>query len=173
MKGPVRLNSFNATCRGLVLPNGLTIDELRMESGGTTIEHKNFVVTMDRPAKITAFLGEASLAAFLEKEAPGGLKGFLVQLKDGVLHVDAKLKMMLEVPVHVQASLVIKDQKELHLELHKVDVAGGPAKALVQGHIEKENPLFEADDLPLPVKLLRVKIHGGFITLEGEALPPE
>lgn len=173
MKGSVRLNSFNAACRGLVLPNGMVVDELRLDSAGSTIKHKPFQILMDRPAKITAFVGEASLAAFLEKESPGGLKGFKVQARDGVLTVDAKMKMVIDVPVHVRATLEIRNQAELHLVLQKVDVAGGPAKALVQGQIEKGNPLFEADDLPLPVKLLGVRIEGGFITLDGEALPPE
>lgn len=173
MKGSVRLNSFNAACRGLVLPNGMVVDELRLDSAGSTIKHKPFQILVDQPAKIKAFVGEASLASFLESESPGGLKGFRVQARDGVLTVDAKMKMVIDVPVHVKATLEIKNQAELHLVLQKVDVAGGPAKALVQGHIEKENPLFEADDLPLPVKLTGVRIEGGFIVLDGEALPPE
>ena len=116
---------------------------------------------------------EASIVAFLTKKAPGGLKEFEVALKEGAIHVRAVLKILVEFRAAAVCRLVIKDGKQLVVELDSADVLAVGAKSLIKGQIDQVNPIFEVDQLPLPAVLEGVAVEDGLIRLTGTVSPPE
>lgn len=172
MASRIELSSLQATLSRLVLPDAPLIDEVRFTSGPAQIATDPFALAMASPASATVKVSEASLAAFLEAKKPAGLTGFRVQISGGLIKVEAKAKVIFEIPVKADCTLEIVAGTELHVRLVSVEVAGGPARALVESAISKQNPILKTTDLPFPLKMTRVVLESGFVSIDGEALPP-
>ncbi|HVL37858.1 MAG TPA: LmeA family phospholipid-binding protein [Fimbriimonadaceae bacterium] len=170
----VGIGSWDATVRKLATPMGLVVDEVRLRaSAETAITTKPFAVTLEKPATLEARISEQGLAAFLNAQSPGGLKDFQVQLSDGKVTASASARMLIEIRATAVCTLKIVDGRQIWVELQQVEVFGGiNAKGLVEGQLEKVNPVLDVSDLPLRVILTGVAIDSGYVIVYGEALPP-
>jgi hypothetical protein len=153
----------------VVIPDAPVVDRFTVDAGASEVRGEPFSITLSRPARAQATVLARDLADFLEVKAPGGLKGFRVEISGGVILITATVKVIFDIPVKASCRLEVMREKELHVRLESVDVAGGGAKALVESQIEKQNPILNAGDLPFPLRITRVDHEGGQITIHGEA----
>ncbi|MCG9894935.1 MAG: DUF2993 domain-containing protein [Fimbriimonadaceae bacterium] len=165
------IQGLKAEVLGIALANGPTVDRLILSSGKAQGQSKPFRLDMDSPAEVTAILSQESLQAYLEHKRPGGLRDFQVWVADDRLYVKAKLKLVVELPVKAACRLEIVDGREIHVRLEAVDVAGGSAKNLVAGQLEKENPILDTAEFPMNLTLTRIEAVDGEIRVHGLALP--
>lgn len=94
------------------------------------------------------------------------ITGLQVSLEPGVIIVECRVRVLLEIPVRAKLGLAIADQKELHVELIEVD-KGGPVPGLIQNQLQAVNPVFKASDLPMPFSLDQVEINPDFVVVYG------
>ena len=170
---PFSVDAFTATFEGVRLPIGLVVQSLTLTGSGVDITAHPIEASVTSPARFEATVDEASIIAFLTKKAPGGLKEFEVSLKDGQIQVKAVLKILVEFRASAVCRLVIKDKKQLVVELESADVLAVGAKSLIKGQIDQVNPIFDVDELPLPAVLETVTVEDGLIRLTGTVTPPE
>jgi hypothetical protein len=118
-------------------------------------------------------VSEASLAAFLEAQAPAGLRDFKVEARDGKLYVKAVKTVIVAIPATAVCALRIEDRRRLMVELESVEVAGGTSiKTLVQNQLDRINPIVDAADLPMVQATLdEVRMEGGGVILIGQVQP--
>lgn len=165
----LQLQTFRAEMNRVVIPDAPVVDRFTVDAGASEVTGEPFAISLSRPARAQATVLAADLASFLEAKAPGGLKGFQVEISGGQIQIAASVKVIFDIPVKAACRLEIVREKELHVRLESVDVAGGAAKSLVESQIEKQNPILNASDLPFPLRLTRVDHDGGQITIHGEA----
>lgn len=171
MEKKMSLERLQATLHGVRLPHGPPLDRFTVTGGAGVVRIKPFEIHLSEKALIEAEVSDRSLIAFLEELAPGGLRGFQAEMVDGRIYISAKAKILVEIPVKAVCTLRIEDGRHLLVELQDVDVAGGPAKKLVEGQISKLNPIFDVADLPLRLRLTSVEVDAGRILVRGEAMP--
>jgi len=169
----IGLDAFQAKADNLELPMGLVVDHLTLTTGRATAVTDPFSLSLAEPGDVRVEISESNVARYLEELAPGGLKNFQVECRDEFIVVRATVRFLLEVPVYAQCRLVIHEGRELHVELVEAQVVGGDAKRLVEGQIERVNPIFRVSDIPFPLVLDEVLVREGYITLLGTADMPQ
>lgn len=155
------------------LPMGLRVESVTLTHASAEISTKPVGLKLAQPAVITARVSELALAEFLERRAPGGLKGFHVEVRDGKVYVTATAKVVFEVQASAVCMLRIDQGARLFVDLESVDLMGVGAKTLVQQQLDQINPVLETADFPVPVTFTGVTAESGYVTLTGSALPPE
>ena len=167
----VEVGPFAFNFKDILLPMGLNVANVDVQGFGATVVDKPFALELVQPGTMKADVEEADLAAFLEKISPGGLHEFSIRAADGKLHVKAKKTVIVDLKVSATATLRIVDGKRLWIDVESVDVMGAGAKNLVQGPIDKINPVLDAADLPVDAVLTSVEVADGRVTLYGTVSP--
>lgn len=129
------------------------------------------MITVAEPGTLEVFVSEASLASFLDTQAPAGLKNFKVQARDGKLFVHAVKTVIVDLKASAVCSLVIEDWRKLIVVLESVDVAGAGIKNLIQAQLDKINPIFDLSDLPVNGALETISMEKGGVVLFGSVSP--
>lgn len=167
----VSVGAFGASFDRLTLPMGLTVDHVLIEGAEATIQADPFRIQLKEPGRIEARVGQTNLDAFLNKEAPGGLKDFEVTIRDGKLFIGATAKMIFEIKAEAVCTLRIVEGAKLFVDLESVEMFGVGAKSLVEQQLDKINPVLDAAQFPLKVTLESVDARDGEIILRGTAEP--
>lgn len=160
---------------GIVIPIGLRVDEVTVSGERLTAYDAEPWLELSESAHLNVVVSQESVAAFLEKRAPAGLSKFRVEAEDGMLKVHAVKRILIEVPATALCRLVIRDGREIHVELESVEVMGGASLTeLVRSQIDAINPILDVDDLPLPMDLhlTSVETNEGRILVRGVAEKP-
>lgn len=165
------MGAFGASFDRLTLPMGLTVDHVLIQGAQAKVVSDPFKIELQEPGTIEAHLSSANLAAFLNKEAPGGLKDFSVAIRDGKLFVTATAKVIFEIKAEAVCTLRIQDGKKIFVDLESVEMFGVGAKSLVEQQLDKINPVLDAADFPLTVTLTRVEATDNEVVLYGTASP--
>lgn len=161
-----------AAFKRLVLPLGLTLDEVRVVGYGAEVTKDPFQIALEKPAELEAELLQEDLQAFLVRTSPGGLQGFKVRMAEGKIYVDARITVLIPVPVSAVCTLRIDGGKRLFVDLESVSVLGGAPKGLVQKQLDAINPVFDMSTLPLEGELTSVDVADGKALLKGTLQPP-
>lgn len=147
---------------------GLVINAITLHAHDVHLEKEPFRIQAPEPGAMEALILAKNLADFLNKQAPGGLRDFQVELKDGKIYAQATVMIMKAMAVCV---LRIQDGTELYVDLESVDVMGVGAKNMVQGQLDKINPVLSTKDLPVNVHLTEYQIQDGKLILRGDIDP--
>jgi hypothetical protein len=166
------IDSLSATFEGVRLPIGLIVQTLTVRGSGIDLSSDPLSIQVSEPAQFEAVVDEAAIVAFLTAKAPGGLKDFEVKLLDGKLQVKAVMKILVELRASAECRLVIKDGRQLMVDLESADVLSVGAKSLIKGQIDNINPIFDVAQLPIPATLETVAIEEGVVRLRGTLSPP-
>lgn len=164
------IGEFTAHLRNTVLPMGLNIDDIRIYGSKIRLIHPPFSAAMSQPGKLEVFVSSGSLAAFLEKLGPAGLRDFRVEAADDRIVVRAVKVVLIPIASTAVARLRIHEGRQLFIELDSVEVAGGaPLKNLVQGQLDQINPVLDVAQLPfVKARLTGVTMDRGGIVVTGE-----
>ena len=167
------IGEFTAQLRNLMLPMGLRVDDVRLYGKGLHLVREPFSAKLESAGQLEVFVSEASLAMFLEAQAPAGLKDFRVEARDGKLYVRAVKTVIVAFPANAVCTLRIENGRQLFVDLESVEVAGGASiKTLVQNQLDKINPIVDAADLPMvQARIDGLKVEAGGITLTGQVQP--
>lgn len=168
-KKPVSIGGLAAIFYDLKLPIGLNISKVQLKAAQATIDKDPFKLIMPEPGDLEAKVDGPSIAAFLNKQAPGGLKDFQVEIESQKLRVTATAKMVFDIKAKAVCTLRIFEGRQLYVDLESVDVMGVGAHNLVQQQLDKVNPIVDVAQFPLEVKLEDVSAQDGFVTLRGKA----
>jgi hypothetical protein len=161
-----------ANFKDLVLPMGLKVDTVKISGEGLHIETEPFAATMKLPGAFEVFVGEASLAQFINKKSPGNMRNITVEAKGGKLHVKGSIVMILEIPASAICTLRIVENRYLFVDLESVNVLGAGATNLVQSQLDKLNPIMDVDDFPVRATMDQVEVVEGGVLLLGTVAPP-
>lgn len=167
------VGEFSIHLRNVVLPMGLTVDDVRLAGRGLHLEKKPFVARIPEPGQMEVFVSQESLAKFLDAQAPAGLRNFSVQARDGKLFVNAVKTVLVDLKASAVCTLRIADGTKLMVDLQSVDVAGAGIKTLLQSQLDKLNPVLDAADFPIDATLNSVTIDRGGVVLLGQVSPPD
>ncbi len=147
---------------------GLVINGVTLTASQVHLQKDPFKVQVPEPGTLQALILAPNLADFLNQQAPGGLKDFKVELRDGKIHVQASIMIMKALAV---CTLRIQDGTQLFVDLESVDVMGVGAKNMVQNQLDKINPVLNAADLPIQAKLTGYEIADGRLIIQGQITP--
>ncbi len=167
----VEVGPFAFLVHNVLLPMGLRVSKVDVSGEGAAGTDKPFALSLVSPGRMVAEVLEDDLAAFLEAQAPGGLREFSVRAEDGRLNVRAKKTLLVDLKVTATASLRIVDERQLWIDVESVDVMGAGAKNLVQSQIDRINPVLDAGDLPVDARLETVEVGDGKVVLRGTVSP--
>lgn len=140
---------------GLKLPNGMVIDEVEIQADRLAIVDQK--PKFETPATTIVRISPESLQTFIASQLPAMVRDPQVRFQDGKILVSASVKVLVEISATATLSLVIQDQKKLLVELIDVDKPG-PVRGILENQLDAVNPVFDAKDLPLDLKLERVAI---------------
>ncbi|MBX3115189.1 MAG: LmeA family phospholipid-binding protein [Fimbriimonadaceae bacterium] len=163
----LRVGSLEAKFGRIELEFGLVVESFEVYGGESAADLNPFALYLKQPGTAKAVVTEQAIANLLTKQAPGGLKDFQVSISGGLIYVEAKAQIVVTIPVKAVCTLEIEDGKRLMVRLKQVDVMGGGAKNLVEGQLAKINPIFDAGDLPIDVRLETVEADAGQVVLHG------
>ena len=150
-------------------PVGIQLQSVTVRAAEVKLDEESGRLSGVNPAAISAtILGEA-IQSFLETESPGGLQRFFVECLDGRLRVRATRRMLIEIPVCAVCTLRIEDGKSVFVDVESVEVLQVNLDNFVRTQIEKVNPIFTVDMLPLAATLKSVQIDSSGITIFAEA----
>lgn len=161
------LGGLTANLTDVRLPVGLVLDSLELQTGAAKLEADPWKLALAQDGKVRARVSAANVAAYLESLRPGGLSEFRVALSDGLATIDAKARMIVEIPARAVCRLVIVEGRRLEVELVDVDVLGVAAEGLVRNQLDKVNPILDVKDFPIPMRLEKVTLTDGSVWLDG------
>jgi hypothetical protein len=162
------VGQLEVVLQNVALPMGLVINAVTLHAQDVHLEKEPFRIETPKPGAMEALILAKNLADFLNKQAPGGLRDFQVELKDGKIHARATVMIMKALAV---CTLRIEGGTELFVDLESVDVMGVGAKNMVQNQLDKINPVLSTKDLPVNVTLTEHQIHDGKLILRGDIEP--
>lgn len=165
------VGEFEVVLKDVALPMGLVVNALTLTGTDLHLEKEPFKIESPQPGKLSVLIWQDNLAGFLNKQAPGGLRDFRVELKEGKIFVQASMKMIVEVQASAVCTLRIQDGQSLYVDLETVDLMGVGAKNLVQAQLDKINPVLNVKDFPVEATLTSYEIADGKLNLHGDVFP--
>jgi hypothetical protein len=165
------VGDFSAELRNLVLPMGLNLALVTLKGAGLSWQREPFQINVEEPGAFEAHVTQDDITAFLNKQAPAGLKNFKVEVSEGKLNLDASMKMVFDVPARAVCTLKIVDETKLFVELESVEILGAGAKNLVKSQLDKINPVMDATEFPVHALLSEVVAENGEIVVRGTVSP--
>lgn len=169
MKG-LKVGAVKARFEQIELDFGLVVESFEVSGQEADCTADPFHIRLSQPGKARAVVTEGAVAQLLAAKAPNSIKDFQVQISDGLIYVEAKAQIVVTIPVKAACSLEIQEGKRLIVRIESVDVMGGAAKNLVESQIAKINPIFDASDLPIDIRLDTVDADAGKIVVDGTVL---
>lgn len=166
MTPQTRISRAEIRLEKLQLSNGLVVDHLEASADDLTIRQDPVSASLEAPGTVKATLSEGTLTEFLNEQLPAAVRKVEVQCVGGRLQIAAIAKVIFEVKVLALCRLEIVDGKQIFARLESVD-PGGPIRSLIESQIERVNPVFNADDLPIPVSLVSTQVEAGTLTVNG------
>lgn len=158
MSEVVTAEAVQAQVSGLSLPMGLVIDRLEAVSGVFRIDPSEHRLDAS-PVEVVATISTMSLQRFLESQLPGFVTLSEIQFENQEIVVQAKAKVVFEVPFTAKFKLRIEEGREIWIETTYVDKPV-PIKGVLDSQLAQMNPIFKVSDLPLPCALNSVDIEG-------------
>ncbi|MEP0765988.1 MAG: DUF2993 domain-containing protein [Fimbriimonadia bacterium] len=157
---------------GVVLDNGLTLDEVVVETGDVSYEADRLTFVLPGRATISARMSAESIVSFVVENSPDAVQDLQVVLQDGTVKVSARMQGLLPLGVEAVGSLEVVQGTQIAFHPSSVRVAGmGAPDALVERVLESVNPLLDVSALPFPVQLQRVEVTPREVRVQASGGP--
>ena len=164
---PIRLETLALLATEVTVPVGLTLDDVEVQVEKAEAAMSPFSLQLVTPATLKVRIGTQNIAAFLEKESPGGLKDFVVQLEDGLVSVEATARILVELRVTAVCRLRTVDRSKIFVDLDSVSVKAPMVHGMVQQQLDKINPILDMADIGNHIQIESVGVADGFVTVMG------
>lgn len=166
----LKVGAIDARFSNIELEFGLVVESFEVKSGAARADLDPFTLHLENAGTAKAVVTEGAIGDLLTKQAPGGMKDFSVKISGGFIYVEAKAQIVVTIPVKAVCTLEIEGEKRLMVRLESVDVMGGGPKTLIEGQLAKINPIFDAGELPLDVRLDSVEVDAGRVVVLGRVV---
>ncbi len=167
MENAIAVGHVSLNLTELTLPNGLRVDQIEANAAGMRISTNPVSAQTPEPGQITARVKEATLSEFLSTQLPSAVRQVDVQCVGGRIQVAVIAKVVFEIKALAMCRLEIVDEQQIFVRVESID-PGGPIATLVEGQVDRVNPVFDARDLPVPTRLLRAESTEGELRVFGE-----
>lgn len=166
MKG--KLDGLDITGTDVKLPSGITVSKLDVKIRDMVVDTDTKEIKRADSTEYSAVLTQAELFKHLKKRYPD-VPGLGLQLKKGVMNISAKPGVSIaKVGVQADASLKVRDEHILALDLKKLKVAGIGAPQMAVNYLQsKIDTVFDTNDLGFEAKIKSAVITPGALTLNG------
>jgi hypothetical protein len=172
MQGGASVERFELVLQGLSTPVGLQISALRVFGSEAAIQPDPFSYSLPEPAKFEALILEPTLEAFVRTKLPDNFENANLKLEPGRIVVRATVRVILPVAATAVCSLRVEEEKRLFVQLDSVEMLGAGVKGLVQKQIDAINPILDAAEWPLDLRIAEVRIEQERIVATGWVSPP-
>jgi hypothetical protein len=170
MEKNLSVANVTAVLGGVRLPFGLLLDEFTIEGENLHVGIEPYALSMDSPGRFKAVITEAAIKQFLDPRLPTAIRKSDVEVVEGKILINALAKIIIEVRVSAVCTLESKDGRMINVVLTSVE-PGGPVRGMLESQLDQINPVFDANDLPIPVTVESVSIEPGRILLTGTIRP--
>lgn len=167
----LRVESAEATFRGIQLDIGLIIDELRLSLPTTLVRTEPFDLIAQEVGQATVRMSEESLTSFMVSQAPPQVTRMDAKLANDRLTIELAIRILVEIKGTAVCTFRIHEGRQLFVDLEDVNVMGAGPRTLIQQQLDKVNPVFDAEDLPVRVRLTRVECRDGNVFVYGDVTP--
>ena len=172
---PVHIKTARLDARDIAVGEVLVIDELRL-AGGTIDYLPGGALRIDA-LEATLVVTEAAFNKFLSRNTEEPLSEMEVALLNGKMRISGRYRMLLPIPFTVTAVPEIEGGARLRLDSRHISLIGAPIPGFgVEMIGEKINAqlaqVFDANNLPVPVRLTRLTVETGRIVLEATTTGP-
>lgn len=162
-------SGLDLALNGLDLDFGLSLRRIRLRAErGTLVFREPIGLSLPSPARLLLEIEQDAIAAFLERQSPGGLKDFAVEARGGLLHVKATARVVFDVRAAVRCALSIEPPSQLRVLLEGADSVAAIARGMIEAQLEKVNPIIDLARLPFSAAFRSVEIEDGVVRLEVE-----
>ncbi|MFZ4507262.1 MAG: DUF2993 domain-containing protein [Fimbriimonas sp.] len=162
---------FQCSMANVVLPMGLNLDRVRLSGEGLRVAVEPFAIAAPKAGDLEVIVFQASLAAFLNKKQPGGLRDIEVELKEGRVYVTGTKRVLIDVRANAVCLLRVVEGTKIFVEVESVDLLGAGAKNLMQSQLDQMNPVLDLREFPVNATIESLHIAGGSMTLRGKIAP--
>lgn len=156
--------------RGVVLSNGLMIDEIEAEAPSVRVGFEPWTLGLPDGGRVVARISTRSLASFLNRISPGGLTDCTAAVRDGRILIEGSKRVLIPIRAAVSASLAVEDGQKLLIQLISAEAMGADIKGLIQAQIASVNPVLDCASLPIRSRIESVSADGDWIELRLLAL---
>lgn len=167
MSEPIRVRQARMEFQGLKMEHGPEVDRLVLVGEQLTLTSNPLNLRLGRDGTAEATIGEESLTSYLSTKLPAPISKVEVQLVGGRVQVAAIAKIVFEIRALAMCKLEIVDGREIHVRLESVE-PGGPVRTMLEGQLDKVNPVFDVADLPVPAILESTRIEAGQLIVTGK-----
>ena len=165
------LQGLNLRLSGVDLPIGLRLDEVLLEARDAVFETDPWRIVVSEPGRAVVRISQESFAAYLEGQSPAGASGFKVEVADGLIKIAASATLVIQINVLIACRLEVVGGKQINLLLE--GVSPPVAQGMLQGQLEKLNPIIDLAGLPLNLTIEEAVVADGWIEIRGSVLPPD
>lgn len=165
MQSSFTLGQLEVTATAIGLPNGLTVDSLTIDATDVRVAEEG--TDFGGTAHAEAILTPASVQVFLAARVPEAVQDVRVAFEGGVLVVRARVTLLVTLDVTIRVELVL--EQATRLVANVVSVEPGLARGLIEAEIAKANPLLDASELPVPLRLDSVSVEPDAVVLSASA----
>lgn len=169
MADDYELGSLELRLKQLTLSIGLVLDEVLITGKGARVSVDPFAVHLDEPGRAIVRISKESIESYLESMNPGGASGFSVRAEGGRLYIQAVAKILVEIRLNLLCSLESDGGKRLDLVIEEGDPVA--AKKMIEGQLDKINPILDLSDLPFDLTIEEIVIDDGWVVLRGSVQP--
>lgn len=156
--------------RGVVLPNGLVIDEIEAEAPSVRVGFEPWTLGLPDGGRVAARISACSLASFLNRISPGGLTDCTASVREGRILIEGTKRVLIPIRAAVAARLAVHDGQKLMIELLSAEAMGADIKGMIQTQIASVNPVLDCASLPIKSRIESVSADADWIELRLLAL---
>lgn len=171
MEAKAKIEQLGVVAKGVMLPMGLRVDEVHLAANKLELSDQEPYLALSQAGDLVARIGFLSLTTFLSGQLPDKLTDLSLENEGGLLLVRANLKVLVKVPVEARCSLEIREGLEIWVKLESVRAAGASPQSLVQGILDKHNPIFKLSDLPVSGSIVSTRISDSGVEVRARVSP--
>jgi hypothetical protein len=168
LEGATEIQRWRAEFHDVQTPVGLRIERISLSGRGARIDSGPFSLSLDRPGDVEAVVHENAVKAFLEERSPGGMRDVSVAVLPNGIHVEATVRVLIDMRAKAVCGLKIVDRTKLYVELLSIEVLGAAPKNLVQRQLDAVNPVLDVGDLPFEAEFEQIELGTGRVTVRGK-----
>jgi hypothetical protein len=152
--------------KGLVLPNGLHIDEGEVAGSAVSIGRDPFSLSAGPGSLAVVRVSCASLQAFLVGLDLPNLSEIEVSAEGGLLKVSATARVIVPIAATALCALEVEDGKRVNVRLESAEPAA--SRPLIERQFAQINPVLDLSALPFGLTVTAIEVGEDGVTLRGD-----
>lgn len=172
----LKLELIEPVVRGLKLNHGaemprITARKITLTGSQVSFVPESATVLSNDPITVELILSNEDILEVAKHQGPDQLIIKAVICEAGALVIQAEIQIVMKVAASVTIRPEIVD-KTICLRLDSVSALGLSPKHFVQSILDRINPIFDGDTMPVPVQPLQLTCEDNLLKVTAEVRPP-